>query len=179
MLEQIILFFFAIIFFVMALTCFIQYNKKVIVFDAKVKRMKCIQGNAKANSNSNTFSENKRNDYFFHYKNKHTETDIELYERCTLELEYDQKDLHPELKSKKINIILKDVNTGTGYLKNQTIQLEADCDNKKRIRICCINYIALLFSGIFFIIIGSLLLVSIYFVKNNNIKKSNLNISSN
>lgn len=170
MLEQIIIFFVAIIFFIIAITCFIQYNKKVIVFDAKVKRMKCIQGNAKANSNSNTFSENKRNDSFFHYKNKHTETDIQLYERCTLELEYDQKDLYPELKSKKMKIILKDINTGTGYFKNEVIQLEADCNNKKKIRICCTNYIALLFSAILFFIIGSLLLVSIYFVKNSDIK---------
>ena len=82
-----------------------------------------------------------------------------------IKFEYNQKDLHPELKSKKVRINLKDVTT-VPYFKNETVELEADLSDKDNIRVCCKNYSALLFTGIIFLILGISFIFPIFFYKD-------------
>lgn len=156
----------SVIFLIIGIILLILGNKKVIIFKAKIKKMKCIKGNAKISSDSNN-SYYRYGVYYsttFHHGNKNT--NVQMYDRCSLKLEYNQKDLHPELKAKKVYIDLKDVTTGP-YFKNEVIELEAELPHKDNIRVCCKNYSGFIFSGIIFIVLSVSFMIPIFFYKDD------------
>ena len=112
----------SVIFSIIGIVFIILGNKKVIIFNAKVKKIKCVKGNAKIDTNSNnsyyTYGYSYGYTKTFNYGNNNT--NVQMYDRCSIQFEYNQKDLHPELKSKKVRINLKDVTTGP-YFKNETV----------------------------------------------------------
>lgn len=157
-----------IIFLIIAIIFFIKANKKVITFDAKIKKMKCIKGNATVDSNTfNSYHSNNNYRNNLHVGNQNT--NVEMYEKCSIEFEYNQKDLYPELKSKKKKINLKNITSGP-YFKNEIVKLEADLPKKNNIRICCTNYLILWLFVIIFGICAILCIVSIFIYNNENKK---------
>ena len=162
----------SIIFSIIAIFLFTKANKKVITFDAKIKKIKCIKGNAKIDSNTfNSYHSNNNYRNNLHVGNQNT--NVEMYEKCSIEFEYNQKDLYPELKSKKKTINLKNITSGP-YFKNEIVKLEADLPKKNNIRICCTNYWVLWLLAIIFGICAILCIISIFI---NNNEKKNLNNS--